>query len=217
MNTQTDAAFLHASVATPPDYRQFESGIKPHLSHLRALALRLTRNPSDSQDLLQDLLLKLYLNPRALQAAEHPRSWLSRALYYQFIDTLRRRRTEPSCAESPYCPWPAADEPRSAAGGLLDNLPDTASTPEQTVAQHQLEDVVEELLATLPPLQQRVFRGYYLEERSLPLISMELGVPINTLKSWISRGRSRLRRRLRSRQAPTGSDRILRQILRRRS
>ena len=69
---------------------KFEKQIEPHIGNLYRIACRFCGNESDAQDLVQDLLVKLYQRHEALDLVEQLQPWLARALYHQFIDNLRR-------------------------------------------------------------------------------------------------------------------------------
>ncbi|MHB8745347.1 MAG: DUF423 domain-containing protein [Gammaproteobacteria bacterium] len=69
---------------------QFENLLRPHLEHLYRVAYRFAGNVCDAEDLVQDLLVKLYPKLSELTAVEQLRPWLARALYYHAIDKRRR-------------------------------------------------------------------------------------------------------------------------------
>jgi len=67
----------------------FETLLRPHLDALYRLAYRFTGNPADAEDLVQDVLIKLYPRRAELASIERLRPWLARVLYRQFVDKSR--------------------------------------------------------------------------------------------------------------------------------
>ena len=77
----------------PGDRQQaFTALVRPHLDRLYRLAFRLTGTREDAQDLVQDVMLKLYPQVDRLAGIDAPQTWLNRVLYNQFIDDQRRYR-----------------------------------------------------------------------------------------------------------------------------
>ena len=68
----------------------FEKLLRPHMERLYRLALRLTSNKADAEDLFQDVLVKAFARLDELLHIDHPGSWLSRVLYNHFVDNHRR-------------------------------------------------------------------------------------------------------------------------------
>jgi RNA polymerase sigma-70 factor (ECF subfamily) len=73
----------------------FQSLIAPHLGMLYKAAWRLTGRADDAEDLVQELLVRLYPRTREMQKVELLAPWLKKALYRQFIDLQRKRTRRP--------------------------------------------------------------------------------------------------------------------------
>jgi len=67
----------------------FERATRPHMAALRRLALRLTGNRDDAEELLQDVFTGLYANAATLLASDDPGPWLRRVVYRRFVDRWR--------------------------------------------------------------------------------------------------------------------------------
>ena len=76
-------------------HAQFERLIRPHLKRLYSLAYRFTGQRDDAEDLVQDLLLKLYPRLEEMQAIDKLSPWLSKVLYRQYVDQYRRKQRSP--------------------------------------------------------------------------------------------------------------------------
>lgn len=70
---------------------RFAELLRPHVEYLYRLAWRFIASEADAEDLVQDLLLKLYPRTAELAAVEVLRPWLARVLYRQYVDTVRQQ------------------------------------------------------------------------------------------------------------------------------
>ncbi|MCF6211452.1 MAG: RNA polymerase sigma factor [Gammaproteobacteria bacterium] len=162
---------------TLPD---FETLVRPHLDHLYRLAYRFCGHRQDAEDLVQDLLVKLYPRHAEIVKIEKLRPWLVTILYRMFIDGTRRKarsRLELIDDETKFYECIASSDER----------PEQSLAREQRVAQiqvafEQLSDDHRTLLAL------HDIEGYRLAE-----LEEMLAVPLGTLKSRIHRARARMR------------------------
>src|SRR6266567_8678496 len=94
--TGTAAAPAGPGVSAGPDQgaRQaaFEEQVRPYLGQLYPAALRLTRNPADAEDLVQDTLAKAYSAFAQYTPGTNLRAWLHKILANTFINTYRKRK-----------------------------------------------------------------------------------------------------------------------------
>jgi len=165
----------------------FEEQVRPYLGQLYPAALRLTRNASDAEDLVQETLAKAYLAFGQFTPGTNLRAWLHKILANTFISTYRRKKREPvlaSDAESDS--WQArpdafAPMAASAESEALDNLADS------------------EVLRALRDLPTDFRTAVYLADiEGYPYreVARIMGTPIGTVMSRLHRGRERLRARL---------------------
>lgn len=158
----------------------FETLVRPHLDLLYRLAYRFCANQADAEDLVQDLLVKLYPRRAEMATIDNLQPWLTTSLYRLFVDGTRRRarsRLDLIDDEAAFYDSVASEE----------DQPDEDLQREQRLSQLQraferLNDDHRALLSL------HDIEGYQLNE-----ISEMLEVPIGTLKSRIHRGRARLR------------------------
>src|SRR2546427_11926419 len=78
-----------------PDALNFEDLLRPQVEYLYRLAWRFTGSVADAEDLVQDVLLKLYPRTRQLVDIERLRPWLARVLYREDVDLVRQRARSP--------------------------------------------------------------------------------------------------------------------------
>ncbi len=145
----------------------------------------MTGSHEDAEDLIQELLTKLYPRRRELEEVERLRPWLIRVMYRLFIDSHRRRTRSPvhlavdNAAESGFDPIDQLAAPEG----------DPAVIIEEAARQRQLLLAVDRLSDDhRAVLSLHDIEGYTLEE-----MQVMLDCPIGTLKSRLHRARNRLR------------------------
>jgi RNA polymerase sigma-70 factor (ECF subfamily) len=74
---------------------RFERDVLPYLVQLYAAAVRMTRNPADAEDLVQETFAKAYASFGQFQEGTNLKAWLFRILTNTFINAYRKRRREP--------------------------------------------------------------------------------------------------------------------------
>ena len=74
---------------------RFEADVMPYLDQLYSAALRMTRNPADAEDLVQETFAKAYASFHQFQQGTNLKAWLFRILTNTFINTYRKRQREP--------------------------------------------------------------------------------------------------------------------------
>jgi len=159
----------------------FERATRPHMAALRRLALRLTGNRDDAEELLQDVFTGLYANAATLLASDDPGPWLRRVVYRRFVDHWRRRRADP-------VDYAAADVGESAPAPT--DAPDEAF--DRALDRQRLQRTLDKLSAD----HRSVLLLHDVEGYTLPEIAATLGVAEGTLKSRLHRARNNLRARL---------------------
>jgi RNA polymerase sigma-70 factor (ECF subfamily) len=81
------------------DQATFEHDVMGYVPQLYSAALRMTRNPADAEDVLQEALLKAYRGYHSFRAGTNLKAWLYRILTNTFINTYRRRSRRPDEVE----------------------------------------------------------------------------------------------------------------------
>ncbi len=164
----------------PSEHEQFEQLLQPHLQQLYRLAYRFTGQRADAEDLVQDVVVKLYPRMQEMQKVEKLSPWLARVLYRHFVDRLRSKQRSPLHL--------VTDE-EAELDEHSDKTPDPAGTTENTLLQSRLQsalDLLNEDQRALMILHD--VEGYTLNE-----IHTMYDVSIGTLKSRLNRARGRLR------------------------
>jgi RNA polymerase sigma-70 factor (ECF subfamily) len=168
---------------------RFEREAMPLMPNLYSAALRLTRNPTDAEDLVQDTFLRAYRGFASFQEGTNLRAWLYRILTNSFINTYRKKQRQPVTVEGPddIDEWYLFDRlgsqnvESSAESEVLDKIPD--------------EDV-QRALEALPEGFRMAVLLADVEGFSYKEIAEILAIPIGTVMSRLHRGRRALEKGL---------------------
>jgi RNA polymerase sigma-70 factor (ECF subfamily) len=160
-----------------------------HLDALYGVACRLTRNPTEAEDLVQDALVKAMRARHQFLVGTNLKAWLFRILTNTFINKYRRGGLERTLFEGPDAD-PLADGWVSAS--TMRQLRD----PEQIALLPMVEGEVGRALDALPTEFKLAVILCDVEEFSYEEISEIMGCPIGTVMSRLHRGRKLLQRSL---------------------
>ena len=168
---------------------RFERDVLPLLPSLYGAAMRLTRNPSDAEDLVQETYLRAFRGFGGFTEGTNLKAWLYRILTNQFINTYRKKKREPQIVEGPddLDEWYLYDKlggrsvEASAETEVLDQIPDAD-------VKAALESLPENF--RIPVLLADV-EGFSYKE-----IAEIMETPIGTVMSRLHRGRKALEKAL---------------------
>jgi len=176
------------------DADAFGAEVLRYLEPLYATALRLTRNRSDAEDLVQDTIVKALRFSNRFERGTNLRAWLSTILHNTWRNRLRDQSRENVEVDSARVEEAAA-QPDGAA---------SAETPEQILLRGTIDADLRAALDRLPDVFRQAVWLRDVEEFSYAEIARTLDVPIGTVMSRISRGRRMLLEALRA--AKTGRE-----------
>jgi len=173
----------HTREAAPAAVEEvFTTEALKYVDLLYATALRLTRSPSDAEDLVQETYLKAFRAAGQFRPGSNLRAWLFTILQNTFRNQRRDRGRDPVEVDS----------------DTVERLPLGADSPdpEQRLIDTAMDAEVREALDALPPAFREAVWLRDVDELSYADIAATLDVPIGTVMSRISRGRRLLLRQL---------------------
>ncbi|MDH5491191.1 MAG: sigma-70 family RNA polymerase sigma factor [Myxococcales bacterium] len=162
--------------------RRYERAILPHSRELYAAAMRLTRSPSEAEDLVQEAMIRAWIFWHRFEEGSNARAWMHRILMNTFINGYRRRKRE-----------------REILGRFQHELPlRRPPRPEAPRSEAELSDeVVRALEETKSDFREAVLL-VDLQGLSYREAARRVGCPVGTIMSRLHRGRQALQQKLRS-------------------
>jgi RNA polymerase sigma-70 factor (ECF subfamily) len=173
------------------DRGRFTELAMPHMQALYTAALRMTRNPADAEDLVQETFLKAYRAFDRFEEGTNLRAWLYKILTNTFINSYRSAKRRPEKAdvedvEDLYMYHRIGDLQASGVG----------RSAEDEVFDHFTDDEVKAAIESLPEAFRIAVLLADVEGFSYKEIADITEVPIGTVMSRIHRGRKALQKAL---------------------
>ena len=176
---------MGTSEEAPDQDQRFEQDVLPFLGQLYPAALRMTRNPTDAEDLVQETYLKAFRAAESFELGTNLRAWLFTILHNTARNRARDRAKDAITYDS--------DTVERAADAPLHGV---ADTPETLLLRETLAPELQAAIDELPEAFRQAVWLRDVEEFSYAEIAAVLDVPAGTVMSRISRGRRMLFERL---------------------
>jgi len=171
--------------------RRISEIVAEERSRLRNFIRRRVPDPSDAEDIVQEVFCELVEANRLLMPIEHVTGWLFRVARNRVTDLFRKRKPVPFSGA-------AVEDEDGELLQIEDLLPSPDAGPEALYFRNVLLDELEFALGELPGEQREVFVAHELEGRSFKEMAAETGVSVNTLLSRKRYAVLHLRERLQS-------------------
>jgi len=171
--------------------RQISEIVAEERSRLRNFIRRRVPDPSDAEDIVQEVFYELVEANRLLMPIEHVTGWLFRVARNRITDLFRKKKPEPFSDA-------AVEDEDGELLRIEDLWPSADAGPEALYFRNVLLDELELALDELPDEQREVFVAHELEGRSFKELSAASGVGVNTLLSRKRYAVLHLRERLQS-------------------
>jgi RNA polymerase sigma-70 factor, ECF subfamily len=162
----------------------FNEEIIPHLDALYNFALRLTTDPNDAEDLVQDTIVKAYRFFNSYEKGTNAKAWLFRILKNSYINNYRKKSKKPQ--EVDY------DEVSTFYETVRAERTDTSDL-EDKMYRELMDDDITNALEELPEDFRTVVLLCDVEGFTYEEIANMLDVPIGTIRSRLHRGRNLLK------------------------
>ena len=179
------------------DPATFEAQAMEFMPSLYTAALRMTRNPADAEDLVQETYLKAYRGFGGFEQGTNLKAWLYRILTNTFINNYRKTQRQPLQSPTEQIEdWQLAAAEGHTSSGLR--------SAEMEALDHLPDSDIKEALQSLP--DEFRLAVYLADVEGYPYreIAEIMGTPVGTVASRLHHGRGRLRARLAAAAAKRG-------------
>ena len=172
------------------DPAKFADLAMPYMPQLYSAALRMTRNPADAEDLVQETYLKAYRGFGTFREGTNLKAWLYRILTNAYINDYRKAKRRPDEVELDDL------DDLYVYRGLGGDHVHTGRTPEAAVLEQIPEPAVKEALESIPDDFRIAVLLADVEGFQYREIADILDIPIGTVMSRLHRGRKLLQKAL---------------------
>jgi RNA polymerase sigma-70 factor, ECF subfamily len=170
---------------------EFEREALAHLDALYGAAYRLTRNPRDAEDLVQDSLLRAYRFWDSFQQDSNCKAWLLRIVTNTFINEYQRKKRSREILDA------ASAEQEATDGVLVHAEAGDKRNPERALVDRSVSDDVQRALEQLPEDFRTAVILCDMQGLSYKEIAEIMECPVGTVMSRLFRGRKLLSAALR--------------------
>jgi RNA polymerase sigma-70 factor (ECF subfamily) len=176
--------------AETSDAIEFAQLLREHVPAFYRAAYRWTGAVDRAEDLVQQLLLRLYPRLAELRELDQIRPWALRVMYRIFVDQLRRERSSPV----QFGADPVVDD--DVAAGQDEAWLDPGPGPQELSERELTQERVLRAWEQLGEEHRVVLAMHDIEDYTLPELAQIMEIPLGTLKSRLHRARARLRQLL---------------------
>lgn len=160
---------------------RFDSVMRDQVMPMYQAAYRHLRNVEDAEDLVQDILTKLYPRLEEVESIEALRPWLDRIVYHSFVDFLRKQGRTPVTVED---------------DTAIDMARAENSSPEQAASRAETANRLNAAVERLPEDQRALVDLHLIQGYTLAELVSVFDAPLGTLKARVHRIKGRLKKEL---------------------
>ncbi len=164
------------------DRAAFAALYKAVSAQLLGVILRIQRDRTQAEDVLQEIFVSIWRAAQGYDAARaQPMTWLTSIARHRAIDSLRRGKTEVATVSS------LSNDDDDESPSLVDTLPSELDGPMRALEQAAEARAVSRCLGTLSAEQQQCVALAYYQGLSHSEVAQHLRQPLGTVKSWVRR------------------------------
>lgn len=167
------------------DQDAFEKLVQRYSGALFNFICRFLSDYDAASDILQQVFTQLYISLPNLRTGEPLKAWLFQVARNRCLDELRRKRV----VHFSELQTPSEDDELSP----LAIIPDNSPLPEDVAERHDLQEILQEAIASLPPKFRAVVLLRYTAQLSFSEIGRTLQMPEATAKTYFQRAKPLLR------------------------
>lgn len=176
------------SLAQEGEPEAFEALVKRYRTLLLRCIMSYIRSQDEAHDVLQHVLLQLYLSLPTLSTAHPIKPWLFRVAHNSSIDALRKKRRHPTLPFSSFgevneeedCPW-------------IEAITDSAPSPQEQIERQEQYDRFQQALAHLPQRFREIVILRCRDNLRFAEVARQLAMPESTIKTYYGRAQRLLR------------------------
>ncbi len=156
-------------------------------AHLFAVVLRINRDRTQAEDILQEVFVKVWLAARTFDPAQsQPLTWMTSIARHHAIDSLRRRQTQPRLQS--LSANDGGDSGEDPADDPYGNVEDGAAGPLELLSQASEARAITTCMQVLNAQQRQCVALAFYNGLSHAEVAEQLCQPLGTVKSWVRRG-----------------------------
>jgi RNA polymerase sigma-70 factor (ECF subfamily) len=186
LRTTEDATLVAA--AKKGEAAAFATLVEQYERRIFSVALRMTRNREDAEDIVQQSFQKAFVHLNSFVGRSSFSTWLTRIAINEALMLLRKNR---GLREVLIDDLNGSEETATAL-----EIPDSSPDPEAIYSRREWERMLSSAMNELPHLTRRAIQLYELDERSSRETARIMGISVSALKGRMFHGRRRLRERL---------------------
>ncbi|MNI03409.1 ECF RNA polymerase sigma factor SigW [compost metagenome] len=170
------------------DPTAFNSLLELYKDKIYRMAYRILGNKNDSEDVVQETFLRMYLNRERFDDSKNFSNWIYSIGKNITIDLLRKKKSKISMDTS-------VGTYEQDSFSLYDKINSPEQTPEMQLIQSETKQQMHDIMEKLPAKYKDIFVYKYVMDMSLEEISALSGLPVTTIKTRLFRGRNLIKQK----------------------
>lgn len=176
------------------DAKAFKQLVEDHQKLVAHIVFKMVSNPSDQQEICQEVFIKVYENLRTFQFNAKLSTWIARIAYNTTLNHIAKKKTP---LYEDYLTSPAEEENYASADqNLSESLWDEPDMPDAVTQNRETARVLKEAIQSLAPQYRTIVTLFHMDDMSYAEIGEIMQMPEGTVKSYLFRARKMLKARL---------------------